>query len=319
MKSTIVVCVLIAAAIGSQPASSLSAAEAPKPRSRTEVEAVLAKAPKPPAKQELRELDVVLVAFDKDHGANEHDYPLWQKRWAVLLGGKEAGQENQVNLYGSPPQGNRKRALAGAPNVRVSTAYGWPSTEQFETAELVAAFCYVQYDQQKLKDLEKFLSRGGGFVILHPAVIIPKGMNITEQMTKLVGLAWEYDYTRWRHGPVDLKITAPDHPVCLGLPASIRLLDEAYWPLKGDRTKVTVLATSDETISEDSDQTRPEPMFYAYQSGKGRVFSCVLGHYTWTFDDPYVRILLLRGMAWAANESPYRFDPLVLRGIELSD
>jgi type 1 glutamine amidotransferase len=244
---------------------------------------------------------------------------LWQKRWAVLLGGKEAGQENQVNLYGSPPQGNRRRALAGAPNVRVSTAYGWPSKEQLETADLVAVFCYVQYDEQKLKDLERFLSRGGGFVILHPAVIIPKGMNITEQMTKLIGLAWEYDYTRWRHGSVDLKIAASDHPICLGLPQSIRLLDEAYWPLKGDRTKVTVLATSDETISKDSDQTGPEPMFYTYQSGKGRVFSCILGHYTWTFDDPYFRILLLRGMAWAANESPYRFDRLVLRGVELSD
>ncbi len=46
--------------------------------------------------------------------------------------------------------------------------------------------------------------------------------------------------------------------------------------------------------------------------------SCILGHYTWTFDDPYFRILLLRGMAWAAGESPYRFERLVLRGIPLS-
>jgi len=58
-------------------------------------------------------------------------------------------------------------------------------------------------------------------------------------------------------------------------------------------------------------------MFYTYEYGKGRVFSCILGHYTWTFDDPYSRILLLRGMAWAAGESPYRFDRLVLRGIQL--
>jgi hypothetical protein len=28
---------------------------------------------------------------------------------------------------------------------------------------------------------------------------------------------------------------------------------------------------------------------------------------------------MLRGMAWAANESPYRFDLLVTRGIELMD
>jgi type 1 glutamine amidotransferase len=312
--------VLLAAILSVQTTSSALAAEvkAPEPRSRSEIEAVLAKAPKPPAKRTLRELDMVLVAFKKDHGPNEHDYPLWQKRWAVLLGGKEAGQETQVNLYGPAPKRGQKRVLAGAPNVRVSTADGWPSKQQFKTADLIAMFCYGRYDEQKLEDLKEFLSRGGGFVILHPAVIVPKGMDITEHVTNLIGLAWEYGYTRWRHGPMALKIAAGDHPICLGLPKTIHLLDEAYWPLKGDRSKVTILATSDETISEDSDETRPEPMFYAYQCGKGRVFSCILGHYTWTFDDPYFRILLLRGMAWAAGESPYRFDRLVMRGVPLS-
>ena len=136
---------------------------------------------------------------------------------------------------------------------------------------------------------------------------------------------------------------APDNPICLGLPKVIHLLDEAYWPLKGDRSKVTILATSDETVSNHApivapqreqtrlgpisavqgqlvrgDQAKPEPMFYGYQAGKGRVFSCILGHYTWTFDDPYFRILLLRGMAWAAGESPYRFDQLVMRGARLA-
>ncbi len=302
-----------------QAGANILAAEAPEPRSRSAVEAILAKAPKPPAAKKLRELNIVLVAFKKDHAENEHDYPLWQKRWAVLLGGKDAGQEKLVNLYGPAPKGKGKRGLAGAPKVNVSTAYGWPSAEQFEKADLIAAFCYIQYDKEKLKDLEKFLSRGGGFVILHPAVIIPKDVNLVDETAELIGLAWQHDHTRWRHGHMALKIAATDHPICLGLPETINILDEAYWPLKGDRSKITILATSDETVSKDSDQTRPEPMFYCYEHGKGRVFSCILGHYTWTFDDPYFRILMLRGMAWAANESPYRFDRLVTRGIELKD
>jgi type 1 glutamine amidotransferase len=317
MRSKITIIVLMMSVLYSQNASKLWAIEAPKPRSRSEVEAVLSKAPKPPARRTLRELNVVLVAFKKDHGANEHDYPLWQKRWAVLLGGKKSGQEKQVNLYGPAPKGKQRGALAGALKVNVSTAYGWPSKEQFKEANLVVMFCYGQWNEQKLEDLEEFLSRGGGFVILHPAVIIPEGQNITDQVTRLIGLAWENGYTRWRHGPMDLKIAAPDNPICLGLPKSIHLLDEAYWPLKGDISKVTVLATSNEAISKDSEQTKPEPMFYTYEYSKGRVFSCILGHYNWTFDDPYVRILLLRGMAWAAGESPYRFDRLVLRGIPL--
>jgi len=98
MKNRVAVYLLVFTMVGLQIASNLLAAEAPKPRSRSEVEAVLAKAPKPAAVRKLRELNIVLVAFKKDHGDNEHDYPLWQKRWAVLLGGKDAGQEKQVNL-----------------------------------------------------------------------------------------------------------------------------------------------------------------------------------------------------------------------------
>ena len=87
MKSTAIIYVLFLSIVGPQLMSNVWAVEPPKPRSRSEVEAVLAKAPKPPARRKLADLNVVLVAFKKDHGENEHDYPLWQKRWAVLLGG----------------------------------------------------------------------------------------------------------------------------------------------------------------------------------------------------------------------------------------
>ena len=318
MKSKTIICVLLLVIVGPQLISNAWAAEPPKPRSRSEVEAVLAKAPKPPARRKLAELNVVLVAFKKDHGENEHDYPLWQKRWAVLLGGKKAGQAKQVNMYGPPLKG-KKKGLAGAPKVNVSTANGWPSEEQFENADLIAFFCYVQWDKEKLAQAKQYLTRGGGFVIMHPAVIARNQKDLEDKLAGLIGLAWKQGQTRWRHGHMDLKITAPDHPICAGLPGTIRVLDEPYWPLTGDLSKVTVLVTSDETISKDSKETKPEPMFYTREHGKGRVFTCILGHYTWTFDDPYFRIIMLRGMAWAAGESPYRFDPLVLRGVELAE
>jgi type 1 glutamine amidotransferase len=74
---------------------------------------------------------------------------------------------------------------------------------------------------------------------------------------------------------------------------------------------VTVLGTCEEEVG---GARRAEPMFWTREHGKGRVFVCILGHYIWTFDDPLFRILLLRGMAWAAGDSPYRLDPIVLRG-----
>ena len=47
--------------------------------------------------------------------------------------------------------------------------------------------------------------------------------------------------------------------------------------------------------------------------GSGSTDDFGVTNYTWTFDDPYCRIMLLRAAAWAAGESPYRFDALVLR------
>ena len=58
-------------------------------------------------KPNIEKLHVVLLADEKDHGPagnGLHDYPLWQKRWALLLGGEEASEEKQVNLVGPPEE-----------------------------------------------------------------------------------------------------------------------------------------------------------------------------------------------------------------------
>ena len=62
----------------------LSAADDPTPR-------VIASSTEPsPANAALEQMQVVLLADEKDHGPagnGLHDYPLWQKRWAALLCG----------------------------------------------------------------------------------------------------------------------------------------------------------------------------------------------------------------------------------------
>ena len=291
------------------------AAEAPPPRSLAEVEAALAKAPELRA-ADMNELHVLLVAYRKDHGANEHDYPLWQKCWSLLLGGpaQAATGAAQLNLYG-PPIGDAT-GHKGAPELSVSTAWGFPTDEELERADLVVLHCYIPWEPANVAKLEEFVSKGGGLVLVHPACIVGS-TTVIDSVTALTGLAWEYGYTTFRHGPLDLTVTAPDHSVCLGLPRVMHFMDEAYWPLRGDRTKITVFATSEEASGQGG--SAPEPMFWGHEYGKGRVFGCIPGHYTWTFDDPYLRILLLRGMTWAAGESPYRFDSLVLPGASVSE
>jgi type 1 glutamine amidotransferase len=56
---------------------------------------------------------------------------------------------------------------------------------------------------------------------------------------------------------------------------------------------------------------RQWPLFWTKEVGKGRVFGSVPGHNLFTFNDPYFRIVLLRGMAWAMDESFDPFKPLV--------
>jgi len=314
-RITCLVCLVVSAACGALLLCDRLYAkhEPPAPRSRAEVQAILAEAPKPPAADTLRDLNVVLLASKKDHGPNEHDYPLWQKRWKVLLGGKAPGDEPKVNLYCPEPETGRNAILAGAPKVKVSTAMDWPGKEQLESADLVVMFSKPRWNPETLKDLEALLARGGGFVITHVAI-----WQKSKELANVIGMA-AGNQTRYRHGPVDLKIVDPKNPITLGLPKTIRFVDETYFHFQGDAGKISVIATCNEQVEKGKDATRPEPIFWTRERGKGKVFVCILGHYIWTFDDPLFRILMLRGMAWAAGESPYRFDELALRGALLSD
>ena len=42
--------------------------------------------------------------------------------------------------------------------------------------------------------------------------------------------------------------------------------------------------------------------------GKGRLFFSIPGHYTWTFDDPLHRLLLLREICWSARQPEDRLS-----------
>ncbi len=283
----------------------------PAPRDRAEVERALVQGVLPSAEDVPR---IVLLADVKDHGENEHDYPLWQKRWALLLSGKNTADSNetQVNLFGRA-SGDYNEIIAGQPCAEVETAWQWPTEEQFESADVIVAYCYLNWNPERVKQLEKYLSEGGGFVVVHPASWTKP--EPSQEVAKLIGIS---GYRQFRHGLVDLKIMAPQHPICKGLPGQMRFDDETYWPA-GIQTDIEVLAVSDEKASEDSNEIKPQTILWTHRYGKGRVFGCVMGHNMWTFDDAYFRIILLRGIAWASGESPYIFDSLALRGASLKN
>lgn len=115
-----------------------------------------------------------------------------------------------------------------------------------------------------------------------------------------------------RHGELSLAFTGPQpNPITAGF-TRLDLIDESYWDLTGDATKINVLATQVE-------YEKPRPLLWTYEPGKGRVFVSILGHYSWTFDDPLFGLLVLRGMSWTADQPIDRFQSLILPGARVSD
>jgi putative heme-binding domain-containing protein len=254
---------------------------APPPRTRAELDAALQGSAAPPAK--LKPLRILLAAGPKDHGPGEHDYPLWQRRWRLLLGLAEA--------------------------VSVDEAFGWPSTEQLKWADVVVMYSHNPgWTAAKAKELDAFLERGGGLVFIHYAI---DGHAAGDVLAQRIGLTWKADQSKFRHGPLEVDFTGSKHPIARGL-GKVAFIDESYWQLQGDVKGIEVLGTGVE-------DGKPQPLFWTRTQHKGRVFVSVPGHYTWTFDDPLFRLLLLRGIAWTAGESVDRFNALATVGTRMSD
>jgi putative heme-binding domain-containing protein len=224
----------------------------PPKRTRGEIESILADSiavprsnPKGSAANKSatdnppRTLKVVLVASQQDHGPGQHDYPAWQKTWVELL--------------------NR------APGVSASAAWEWPTAEQFNSARVVVFYYWNHnWSSERLEQVDEFLARGGGIVLLHSAIIEDKN---PEQLAIRFGLAAQPQRTKYLHTSLDLQIETPHgNPITRGFPRRIHLLDEPYWPMIGNTNDVQVLATTEQEGTQ-------WPMMWSFENGRGRVFA----------------------------------------------
>jgi putative heme-binding domain-containing protein len=253
----------------------------PASRPLKEVQAVLAGSEHPPAS--LRKVKVVLVAGRKDHGPGEHDYPAWKVMW--------------------------QRLMTMAPETVVETADEWPSPGQLETADCLVFYQQGTWTSQRAQDIDAYLARGGGLVYIHYAV---DGGQDAPGFAQRIGLAWRGGASAFRHGELELGFEpGKDHPIARNI-QSLKLHDESYWQLTGDPTVVRVIATGIEN-------GKPQPLFWTLEPSNGRVFVSIPGHFSWSFDDPLFRLLLLRGIAWSTKESVDRFNELVLPGARVAE
>lgn len=208
---------------------------------------------------------ILLCAGAKDHGPDEHDYPLWLERWS--------------------------RLLALADNVTVTTSMGFPAAEKLVRVD-VAVFYNANpgWNSEEAVALDAFHKRGGGAVYLHYAI---DGGKDPAGVTERMGLAFTLG-SRFRHGEFDLVFKSADHPITRRFP-TLHFTDETYWAMRGDPARLNVLGTTVE-------DNEPRPEFWTLEREKSRIVGCIPGHFTWTFDDPLFRILVLRSICWSARQ-----------------
>ncbi len=177
-------------------------------------------------------------------------------------------------------------------------------------------FNYSSWDRVGLSDAAKanfvkYLEAGGGLLVVHFAngsytnTLPNKESDWPEFRTKIVRRIWDHTPGLSGHdafGKFGVETTAAgdQHEVTKGL-APFETVDELYFKQQGPLPIVPLLTAMSKVTKQ------AEPMAWAYDYGKARVFQTVLGH-----ADVSVRnagIVMRRAAAWAAKLPPLSFDP----------
>ena len=236
--------------------------------------------------------------------------------------------------------------LPHVPRVSVTPVYYWPTQKQWDKADLAVFYLMPRSDGATGFDdgtepdgdhrgiwdydtIDAFQKRGGGLIFIHFSVFEGTGVELAER----IGLAWsqnnkEHDSTI-SGAVVTMNVTTEGQasPIFKNFPKQFDLHDELYWPLVGDQSKITTLLTAEAPKDTSMRGRYPQdgppvtdgkqwPVAWTKEVGKGRVFATVAGHNFFAFNDPYFRIMLLRGMAWTMDESFDPFKPLVTMHLE---
>lgn len=187
---------------------------------------------------------------------------------------------------------------------------------------------------EKVKaDFEKYISDGGGLVIIHAA---NNSWGDWDAYNTMIGLGgWGGRNTETgpyvyyddegklhrdtsaggcgSHGPQHeflVETRAPDHPIMRGLPTSwLHTEDELYDRLRGPAENMTVLATAYSDVQKNgppwNDEVngtgRHEPMLMAIDYGQGRIFHTALGHMDYSMECVGYITTFQRGTEWAAS------------------
>ena len=249
----------------------------------------------------------VLIVTGHNHPA--HD---WRKTTAALIPILEQDPRVWVDVIENPDD-MAKIHVAGSLRDPKSA-----SRSDAATSYNALVLNYSSWDRPGLNDaakagLKKFIDDGGGLSIIHFAngswtdTLPNKEADWPEFRTQIVRRIWDHKPGLSGHDAfgkfqVDLTAAGEKHPITAGLP-SFETEDELYFRQQGALPIVPLVTAQSKVTKQD------EPLAWAYEQSKARVFQTVLGH-----ADVSIRkagALIRRGTVWAARRDPLSFDPPV--------
>lgn len=227
-----------------------------------------------------------------------HNHPAhdWKSTTAALIHVLEQDPRMKVDVTENPEDlaGNRLDAC----DLLVVNYNNWDKPGLSEAAKA---------------NLLKYLERGGGLSVIHFAngawnrTLPAKESEWEEYRTKIVRRAWMHpESAHDAFGPFTVTISGAKHEITAGL-APFETVDELYVKQAGS-LPIEPLATARSKVT-----GLDEPMAWAYDVGRARVFQTVLGHSAESIRR--AAMLIRRGSTWAAARAPLGFDP-PLDGLE---
>jgi type 1 glutamine amidotransferase len=262
----------------------------------------------------------------------------------ILLGGMDAGAASgpiRVMLLDGASGGSYHNWRATTPvlkaeleetglfAVTVVTAPGSdgdfsnfkPEFDKYQV--IVSNYDAPEWPANLRKELEEYMTGGGGLVVVHAAdnafpnwaeYNLMIGVGGWRGRNEQAGPMWYFKDGKMvsdvspgsagAHGarlPFQVVTRAPEHPIMKGLPAAwMHAPDELYATLRGPGKNMTVLATA-HSDPNNKGTGRDEPMLMVLRYGKGRIFHTTMGHDVAALSCVGFITTFQRGTEWAAT------------------